>query len=653
MPTLDQLAQGLKAAEAAGDTDSAHTLALAYAQMRDQQAQSANPDFSDVTSSVEFAPAHPVRSAIGSVIGGGTVDALDAFQHHLMNPLHGAAQLVDHGVDSAANAALPAGNGLRRYINQTVSSDDAAMAQREADYQARIPNGIPAAIGATVGEIAPWMYGVGELRAAGVLPKVAPLADVSGIGEKAANLAAKAGLLSGEGAVMGAAQPVTGSDYWGEKGKQVGIGALAAPVMAAVINPAKNLLGGVLKYATSNGRNMLADARVAKLYGTDANMLAQLRAAPSADGFVPTPAQALATPEAVQTERILRNNPQTAPAFAKAHSNQNAALNAIVEQLSGTDADMASAHAARTAATKPYYDSLAGNPVPTGGLRDALQLLQNSSMGVRPKIGQAIGNIIGTMDQYRNPQAGNAVDAGILSGIRENIHSYLGDNPTAQEKKALAPVADYIADHIDAYVPGYRGNLAAYATASQPINDMQAARQLRDAIAASTLDAGGNQNVDLTKVRALLAKDNREKFPMSPQARSKIEGILAALQQRSVTNNNIAASGPGTAADTLRGSSSSVLQRLAAQGAGGAGAVVGSQFSPGIGTLLGYLAATGAAEGVNSANNAVMRQVGQKAASAPATADAIDAYLARKRNGGGFPSVVPVGLVPWQQRPAP
>ena len=66
-------------------------------------------------------------------------DAASAFGHHAMNPLHGAAQLVEHGVNSGIQAIAP-GSTVARYSQNAVNQDDAALAQRERDYQASTPD---------------------------------------------------------------------------------------------------------------------------------------------------------------------------------------------------------------------------------------------------------------------------------------------------------------------------------------------------------------------------------------------------------------------------------------------------------------------------------------------------------------------------------
>lgn len=585
------------------------------------------------------------KASVGAQIGG----ALDAFQHHVMNIPHGLAQLVEHGVNAAANAAMPESSGIRQYINRTVAQDDAALRNREAAYQGRT-DGIGASyIGAGAGEVLPWMVGIGELKAAGVLPKLKPVSQVAGFGNKAANVAAKAGLLAAEGGAMAAAQPVTEGDYGRTKAAQVATGAVAAPVIGAVAG-GLGKAAGARKYLTAAGRDEIAGKRLSKIYGTDPATLARLRQQSSVPGFVPTPAQALQTPEAIQAERILRNGGMTAPAFAQAEAANNAALRGVVSNIAqeANPLAVAQAKAARTAATQPYYDSLVGQRIPVRSIIDDLDGLEQSGLGTVPNVKTAVNSL---RQEILNRAQYGSIDASVLSGIRENVHRHLGDMPTDQEKKALGPIANSIADALDAGVPGYRANLAAYAQKSQPISDIRAGRQFLDAIDSGSRDALGGQNVSLNQVRSILAKDDKAKFGMSSGARSQLEALLDAAQQRSTTNNTIAASGPGTAADALRGASP-FWQRLMQQAVGGVGAGVGTFAGGPMGAIGGYLAGVGASEGASALNNAVLRQMGNKAASAPLTAEAIEAYL-RANNPSMLPNYyAPASaLLPYSTQP--
>src|SRR3546814_16581481 len=78
--------------------------------------------------------------------------------YHAMNPLHGAAKAVIHGVQSLTDR-LPQGKPVRQIVGETVASDDAALRQREADYQARVPDSMASYAGAAAGEVVPFAVG--------------------------------------------------------------------------------------------------------------------------------------------------------------------------------------------------------------------------------------------------------------------------------------------------------------------------------------------------------------------------------------------------------------------------------------------------------------------------------------------------------------
>lgn len=138
--------------------------------------------------------------------------------HHLLNLPLGLAQLASHTVPGVPSSATQA---LDRYV-----------AQREQDYQAAIPTSSGAVLGATLGEVAPWAVGLGEARAAGLLPKATGYLGRIGTG-------------AAEGAAMGATQTVTNPQddaYWLDKLKQMGTGALVGGAIPGTLGAPSALL---------------------------------------------------------------------------------------------------------------------------------------------------------------------------------------------------------------------------------------------------------------------------------------------------------------------------------------------------------------------------------------------------------------------------
>lgn len=249
------------------DGTSNATMEMALAKYRAPKA-----DFSDVRSTVsQSSPRAPSRHAGQYGITPYLMDFADAAQHNTMNVLHGGAQLATHGL-----AKLPV---VGDYFADVAASDDAALRKREADYQARTQDNPASYLGAGVGQLLPWVAGTAALRSAGALPV-------------ASSTAAKAGLLAGEGALMGATTPVTdGGDYGSQKTSQVITGAVAAPLLAGGLKATgagAGVAGRASRYLTGRGREAIANERVAAMLGPDA--LPALRAGQSVEGFVPTPA---------------------------------------------------------------------------------------------------------------------------------------------------------------------------------------------------------------------------------------------------------------------------------------------------------------------------------------------------------------------------
>ena len=90
---------------------------------------------------------------------------------------------------------------------------------------------------------------------------------------------------------------------------------------------------------------------------------------------------------------------------------------------------------------------------------------------------------------------------------------------TPKEVVRYAPVQESFVNSIHGQQTGYRGYLAAHASGSQPINDMQAARSILDPNFSGGWNAGGDQVARVSRIDQALRKDDRANFPMSSEAR--------------------------------------------------------------------------------------------------------------------------------------
>lgn len=180
------------------------------------------------------------RKASDAIISN-TIGAPVAAVHHAGNIPVGLGQLAAHGI-SAISGNPAAANAADQFAQQ-----------REQQYQAGTPTNIGSLAGAAVGEVVPWITGVGELRAAGAIPQ-------------ATNIAGKIATGSLEGGAIGAAQPVTSADgsFAKQKLLQTGAGAITGGAVPAVGALPRALIGNATP-------EVQALAQKAADYGIDLN----------------------------------------------------------------------------------------------------------------------------------------------------------------------------------------------------------------------------------------------------------------------------------------------------------------------------------------------------------------------------------------------
>jgi len=404
----------------------------------------------------------------------------------------------------------------------------------------------------------------------------------------------------------------------------MGIGKLGGGVVSGVRDMAQHI----------TNPQAIADRQILSLFGSDPNALAKLRTAQQfVPGETPSAAQVIATPDAVKAERLLRNNPNAGIPLAEADNTNNAARQAVVTRLAGTDAEMEAAKAARRDATQPFIDehlkpatpltrwtaasapldALLSKPgrMPTadfdalkqaralvakvrGGtmqeddataamqeLADsvttkkaqsafseafgqvdknmidpaevlrAVALTRNTGLGARPAVRDALDKIAATINQSKNTRG--LVPADVLDSIRQNANDFLvspsGKRASAQEALGVAPIRDKIVSVIGRHAPGYSDYLAAYAKGSEPINTMQSVGRLADSNAPGGPNTAGDPQLAISRLRQVLRGDDKARFSMSGDARGQLDGLQQSLLRRTITNNQVAASGPATAAD--------------------------------------------------------------------------------------------------------
>lgn len=206
MPTLDQLGEALKRADAAGNADDAKRLAQAYAQMRDSQQPTPKADFSKVQGGVMEQPRSfgqdLGRAAImtgRNVVQG--VAGIPALLHDalVMTPYNAAAEAL--GSDSRIN---PGGQQIDSYMN-AVGIPDYQPENATERIVSAIDRGVAGAGGfigagkAIAGAATPVVAKIGEAMAASPINQLASTAT----GSASAELAHEAGAAPWQQAVAG------------------------------------------------------------------------------------------------------------------------------------------------------------------------------------------------------------------------------------------------------------------------------------------------------------------------------------------------------------------------------------------------------------------------------------------------------------------
>lgn len=172
--------------------------------------------------------AQPVPTAqpatTGSKVARGMVDPIEGGAQLLYNVLpQGVQQAGDRFNNWLADKGIPLARIPEKDVSSLVTGRGSGLnelvRQNEANYQSS-----RAAAGET---------GTDWSRIAGNIISPVNVAAASRI-PQAATMAGRVGIGAGTGAMFGAAQPVTSADFWTEKAKQAGLGAVTGGVMPAI-----------------------------------------------------------------------------------------------------------------------------------------------------------------------------------------------------------------------------------------------------------------------------------------------------------------------------------------------------------------------------------------------------------------------------------
>ncbi len=477
-------------------------------------------------------------------------------------------------------------NPVSRFNNNFAKSVNASIASKEKAYQSNTRDSGAAGAGAVLGNAIPMLFGggaralqsLGDAASAGIT-KLLPDALPAWMTKTAANTASAAT----QGAAVSAVQPVANTsttaggqgapNYWDQKGSQVVNGAAigaAIPLGASVVG---GVAGGVKNvFAPLVAPKSIVGPLVSRIVGNDPATLAALKNPPQyVPGSMPTTAQVVANPAAVQAEKALANNPAYKPLFDGISNANNDARVAVLNNIAnkpavGAPDPIQAAITARSDATQPMIDKLLNNPqtsqpIPLSAITQHLDALDSSSLGVDPIVNKSIGAIRGQLQKAASNTDVNAftytpsqlaalkpdepyIRPDLLDGIRQNLKDTLRDNASngvvgTKQEAALAPLADGIISAIDNANPGYRNYLATYAKTSVPINTMETGRSILDNVAGDSvgLNSSGVPQITFNRVNSQLAKVDKAKYPIDPAAQAALEGVQSDLQRATISNS--------------------------------------------------------------------------------------------------------------------
>jgi hypothetical protein len=532
-----------------------------------------------------------------------TSDFISALGHHLMNPLYGAAQLIEHGINSGIQAIAP-GTDLAGYAQGVVNSDDAAARAREQAYQASTPNSLSAYAGATAGEVIPTLLGGASLISKGAEAGSALAARLGAQGGLASLMRAGGGA-AGSAALGGgysALQPVLGQgDFASQKAGQIGAGAAVGALTPALTGGlsslgryAGNAIGSAVRPFTQEGRAQIAQDIIAQAARGGP---AALNTASIIPGSTPTLAEATANPGIATLQRTLRDlNPS--PFIEREQQNAAARLGAL-NGITGAPEDLLAAQAARdTNAASNYLSTQVGIPTSNTGYSalkqtPAFQSAFKQAQTMAKNAG--VSSIETTVQNRANANMGGALGAPqtYVSGtglhwIKQALDDQINSAAQAGEKSQasnLLGVKDQLLELMDQEIPGYAQARGAYAAASRPIDAMQYLQGI------NLTDAQGN--ITLAKVQSALSGIQKaQQKPGVNLAKSVDQSQIDALT--SIRDDLLRASNTGLG----RSAGSPTAQNLATQQMlrnvlpGKLGALA-SQLPTGtvggaLGTLLGY-----------------------------------------------------------------
>lgn len=371
------------------------------------------------------------------------------------------------------------------------------------------------------------------------------------------------------GAGTGALAP---SASTGETLANIGLGAAAGPAgllagrgTAALYQGGKSLIEPLLQ----GGQERIA-ARTLQSFAGGPQAAGQAATAlrsppPVLPGVQPTTAELANNPGLAQLQRSLANNPESLTQITARQQANDAAVRQAVRGIAGTDAQMAAAQSARSSTSQPLYQAAGAATVPADAqlgqilARPSMRAAWDRAASLAAERGETLSepnanDISGRTLQYLKMALQDTANSGPQRGM--------GSHELGAVRNTLGDLQSWITRN----VPGLRAADTAYATASQPINQMQIGQQLADRLTPALTDfQTAPTRLNANAFAQTLRNGDQLAADVTGNARATLQGTLTPTQNQTLQQVGEQLGRRAQAADLGRAVGSNTTQNLASQ----------------------------------------------------------------------------------------
>lgn len=532
MATRDEIMEGIRRADAAGDSNSVRTLGAYLKSMQEAGQEGATPEDHSMASSL--------LAGVGTRFGNTVLGA----QKYIGKGI----KAVDEAVNGRGVASLVSGKpstSLGQAGQWLVDDAESGQARLKAENKSYADaNPISNGTGSFASDLivtAP----VGGVVANGVRA-VAPAFAATKVGTNLLNAVASSGVHGGGLASRSAGSAISaGASSVVVDPEQAWTGAIIGgltPGFFKLAGVTGDSLGALIRPFFASGQQKIV-GDVLRQYANDpqAAIAALQKAREVVPGSAPTTAAAAGDVGLSGLTRTLQSaNPEFASEWANRSTAQNVARTNYLQDLAGTPGKVAVAKEARNSATNSLREDVlasAGsfnvNPLiraidqRLANPNNAGQTAQNALTRIRDQLASASKDgAINARALYEiRKDAGLAMN-GKLSGDASNLKYAKGvlNEVQADFDNAIEKAAKQVPKAPNSPNPSWGGYLDKYSAMSKPINQMEALQDVMKRVQTGTVDAQGNPVMSAAKLNNILKNEGAE------LARSLTKDQLQALR---------------------------------------------------------------------------------------------------------------------------